>query len=266
MRAVSEAVKNNAERILRTARDLSGLATGTTGDIKAVAAASVRTTASVVSASEAADALAGAFQKIQLEAKESAGAASRAASGTDQIQAVIAELNETSQRIGGVVRLISQIARQTNLLALNAAIEAARSGEAGRGFAVVASEVKNLAQKTASATSEIESEIRSIQQAANLAANSIATISGTIHSVNDVAHTIALAVSSQQEATGEIHRSVREAAGSTQAMAERIEGVTQAASNTSESAEGLLEPADQLLDQAAAMRTAIDEFLTTIRA
>lgn len=265
MRAVSVAVGDIAQQILQTARDLASLATGTTNDIQEVSTASSRTSASVVDASQAASELAGAFRKIQAEANQSAGAASQAAAGTEQIQKVIAELNQASQRIGGVVRLIAQIASQTNLLALNAAIEAARSGEAGRGFAVVASEVKTLAQKTAAATSEIGDEIQAIQQAATLAAESVTTISGTIHGVNQVASAIALAMSSQQEATAEIQRSVQQAATSTQAMAERIQGVTQAAFTTSESAANLLEPSDRLLDQAAVLRGAIDEFLAAIR-
>ncbi len=76
-----------------------------------------------------------------------------------QLSEVIVLLKDASQRIGGVVDLISQIARQTNLLALNASIEAARAGEAGKGFAVVASEVKSLPHQTSGATEEIGKEI-----------------------------------------------------------------------------------------------------------
>ena len=57
----------------------------------------------------------------------------------------VAGLAAVADRIGDVVRLISDVAGQTNLLALNATIEAACAGEAGRGFAVVASEVKAFA-------------------------------------------------------------------------------------------------------------------------
>ncbi|WP_322629747.1 methyl-accepting chemotaxis protein [Halothiobacillus sp.] len=75
----------------------------------------------------------------------------------------IKRLGESSQEIGDIVGLITDIADQTNILALNAAIQAAMAGEAGRGFAVVADEVQRLAERVGKATRQIELLVNTIQ-------------------------------------------------------------------------------------------------------
>jgi twitching motility protein PilJ len=75
----------------------------------------------------------------------------------------IKRLGESSQEIGEIVELITDITEQTNVLALNAAIQAASAGEAGRGFSVVAEEVQRLAERSAEATKQIGAIVKTIQ-------------------------------------------------------------------------------------------------------
>ncbi len=75
----------------------------------------------------------------------------------------VLSLNQKAVDIKKVTDSIDDISDQTNLLALNAAIEAARAGEHGRGFAVVAEEVRNLAERTTTATKEVKQSIEIIQ-------------------------------------------------------------------------------------------------------
>jgi methyl-accepting chemotaxis protein len=118
-----------------------------------------------------------------------------------QLNAVISRLTDASQRIGGIVKLISEIASQTNLLALNATIEAARAGEAGRGFGVVASEVKNLSKQTHGATEEITREISKMRATVDDTASLVSEMSQSIGEMKEIS-------SQLSDQTGELSASV----------------------------------------------------------
>lgn len=86
---------------------------------------------------------------------------------------VIATLSSKAENIGAILRVISEVTEQTNLLALNAAIIAAQAGDHGKGFAVVAGEIKELAERTKSATGDITGLINGVQLETKRAVNAI---------------------------------------------------------------------------------------------
>jgi methyl-accepting chemotaxis protein len=95
------------------------------------------------------------------------GAIDQLSREVNHVGQVMSQLEGDTNRIGGVLDVIKNVAEQTNLLALNAAIEAARAGEQGRGFAVVADEVRSLAKRTQDSTAEIQQIIHAVQQGAS---------------------------------------------------------------------------------------------------
>ena len=127
-------------------------------------------TTSIKEVDESAARSADAARQTLLVTKQGAQAVQNSIAGMDGIREQIQDtskrikrLGESSQEIGEIVDLISDITEQTNVLALNAAIQAASAGEAGRGFSVVAEEVQRLAERSADATKQIGMLVKAIQ-------------------------------------------------------------------------------------------------------
>ncbi len=180
----TDELRKLVSRVIETSQEVEH-ATGEAGTVtKELLSAMEKQAVEIRDAGEAVELMTKSIQEVDSSAAQSADVAQRTLEVTEQgtraVQNSVASmddireqiqetakrikrLGESSQEIGEIVDLISDITEQTNVLALNAAIQAASAGEAGRGFAVVAEEVQRLAERSGEATKQIGILVKTIQ-------------------------------------------------------------------------------------------------------
>ena len=186
-----------AAELAATAESFTGFADQLTGAVNEV---SEQASAVATGSNQLTDSI----QEIASSAATAVGNTAEAVRSAQSATALVAQLSESSDRVGAVSRLIGSIAGQTNLLALNATIEVARAGSAGKGFAVVAGEVKSLAQRSGDATGDITGMIKAIQADSAAAAAALEEIVHAISLMDSEQTTIASAVEQQSMTAADI--------------------------------------------------------------
>ncbi|MEN1758944.1 methyl-accepting chemotaxis protein [Anoxynatronum sibiricum] len=191
------------------------------------------------------------------EASNMAGQAQKdAEAGNNRMKEMLVsmdEINESSNKISKIIKVIDEIAFQTNILALNAAVEAARAGQHGKGFAVVAEEVRNLAARSANAAKEttemIEGSIQKVSTGTNIANETAKALENIVKGVADATQLVQqIATASNEQASGieQVNEAIMQ-----------VSQVTQTNSATSEEAAAASE---ELSSQAQLLKDAVSRF------
>jgi methyl-accepting chemotaxis protein len=263
---IVDSVASAATELQSTSQAMATTADGAMGRATEVAHASEAATNNVHAVASATEELTASTKDISQQVTHVAEMIEESVQQTTMSNQQVKSLSVAADKIGDVVRIISDIAGQTNLLALNATIEAARAGDAGKGFAVVASEVKALANQTARATDEIGAQIKAIQEATETSAQLMQGITDTIGKVSETANTIAAAVAQQGAATQEIAQNLLRAVEGTKAVTLNISGVSDAAEQTSHAANDVLAAARDLSKNGEVLKVEVQTFLQQVRA
>jgi methyl-accepting chemotaxis protein len=226
LRSVASSLREGSERLVTIASQVSGSADGLARGSTEQAATLEESSASMEEMSSMTRRnaeSAGQASILMAEVKSQVEDSNRSLEG---MVTSMAEIRESSARVGKIIKTIDEIAFQTNILALNAAVEAARAGEAGMGFAVVADEVRNLARAAAQAardtTDLIEGSRASAERGGQMVeqvAASIATFTSSVAKVQAIAEQVSTASGQQAQGIEQVSQAIAQLEKTTQTSA-----------------------------------------------
>nr|WP_246392957.1 methyl-accepting chemotaxis protein [Halomonas organivorans] len=241
VRSSSEAVRHAAQEIASGGQDMSRRTDQAASSLQQTSASMEQITGTVENTSASSREANGLSQSAARLAQDTGDTV------TDVVT-TMGDIQQASERIGSIIKVMDDIAFQTNLLALNASVEAARAGESGKGFAVVADEVRQLATRSAEASRDIRGLIEAsgekVQGGTRLvrdAGNAMHELLEVVNRVAGMLGEISHATTEQSDGIGQVNVAVAELDRMTQQNAALAEESTSAAEQLREQADRLAE-------------------------
>jgi methyl-accepting chemotaxis protein len=213
-------------------------------------------------------------ERVRSDAQEGRHAVDATVAGIRKVEASTSRtaeafnaLQKSLGQIDQILLFIDDVTNRTNLLSLNAAIIAAQAGTRDHGFSVIADEVRQLADRTRTATKEIAAILRAVRpvtqealaaigetsgdvdrsvQLARNAASSLTTILASAGQTLEMTRSISTAVEEQAAASAYLHRVTSRLSDNIAEMRRAAEGQAAATRMLAEEAERVSEIAIQV--------------------
>lgn len=236
-------VKIAAEALAIRSRDMSTIAEHMSQSASEQAAAAEEVSSSM---EEMAANIAQNAHNAEITEQIAVQSAENARKGQEAVAKIITAMESIAERILSV----QEIADQTNILSLNATIEAAKAQEYGKGFAVVASSVRDLAQRSRDAATDIDHQVRSCVHLSKEAGTVLQQLGPNSKETAEFVQNISAASQEQRSGAAHINQALQQ-----------LDSVTQ---HNAATAEQLFATAEALATRAEQLQNAMQFFQVNV--